>query len=243
MKPTLKQQLWLKDYLYQVMNYRETYEEVYDHILAALENKPEAKQFETAVAEVIEEEFGGNNGLMEMEESCKNAVVNDTLKQYWSYWHIFLKFPGILCVTGLFILIHYVRYFGLHVFVFPVFFILNILLLITILLPFVLLITRLVVKKYKFGSTKNTFKDQIFKRIVYRALRSLFLFLVVRAYLITGLFKIFFAARFISPRSYWIIFSAVNEFISTSILIALIIHNLACFKLFKDELKANTVTR
>lgn len=41
MRPSQQQKLWLQDYLRQVLTYRETYEEVYDHVLVALEDKPE----------------------------------------------------------------------------------------------------------------------------------------------------------------------------------------------------------
>src|ERR1700759_442967 len=162
MKPTLKQQLWLKDYLYQVMDYRETYEEVYDHILAALENKPEEKQFETTVAEVIDEEFGGNNGLMEMEESCRNSVVKDTYNQYWNYWRKFLKFPGIIFVISLFIIIHFLMIFCRHTLLMPVFSLL------IILLPFMLLVTRIALKGHVFSNGKTAFKDVVFRKIIGR---------------------------------------------------------------------------
>ena len=44
MKPSQQQQQWLKEYLYQVIKYRETYLEVYDHVLTALENDDNNKQ-------------------------------------------------------------------------------------------------------------------------------------------------------------------------------------------------------
>jgi hypothetical protein len=44
MKPTEQEKQWLKEYLYQALTYRETFDEVYDHILLALEHK-EAQLF------------------------------------------------------------------------------------------------------------------------------------------------------------------------------------------------------
>ena len=46
MTPTNQQQQWLKDYLRAVLTYRETYEEVYDHVLLALEDKSKDDFFE-----------------------------------------------------------------------------------------------------------------------------------------------------------------------------------------------------
>ncbi|MFD2866016.1 hypothetical protein [Mucilaginibacter antarcticus] len=47
---TAAEKLWLKDYLYQIMEYRETYEEVYDHMVLAVAEAPEEKHFESVVA-------------------------------------------------------------------------------------------------------------------------------------------------------------------------------------------------
>jgi hypothetical protein len=237
MKPTLQQKQWLKDYLYQVMNYRETYEEVYDHVLAALEDKQEAEFFETTVAEVIADEFGGNNELMEMEERCKNAVVRDAFKQYVGYWRTFFKFPGIAYIIGLFVIIHYARYFGRHIFLMPIFS------LFIVLLPFMLLVTRTIVKKYKLGNNKSTFKDQFFKTIVFRGFLIFFIFNIVHVYLFYWVYNLACVGPFLQIQHRVIILSAISEFISNSVLIALIIHNLACFKLFRDELNTDMVTR
>ena len=88
MKPTNQQKQWLQNYLQSVLKYRETCIEVYDHLLAALEEKPETRFFETNVIEIIESDFGGNNGLLKLEENFEAYFGKQIALNYSS---IFMK--------------------------------------------------------------------------------------------------------------------------------------------------------
>lgn len=58
MKPTLQQGEILKKYLREALLYRETYEEVYDHVLTSLAQKSEESSFQNAVNEILNDDFG-----------------------------------------------------------------------------------------------------------------------------------------------------------------------------------------
>ena len=107
MKYNEQQSEWLKGYLGTVLKYRETCEEVYDHILVALENRPEKKSFESVVDEIIESDFGGNNGLMMMEINCRNAVISEVRKRYWQYFFSYFKFPDVIYLLAFFLIVGY----------------------------------------------------------------------------------------------------------------------------------------
>ncbi len=63
MKLDARQDELLKHYLRKVFLYRETYEEVYDHMISALEERPYTVSFQYAVNDIIRRDFGGHNNL------------------------------------------------------------------------------------------------------------------------------------------------------------------------------------
>jgi len=73
MTPDARQDELLKRYLRKVFFYRETYEEVYDHMLSALQVQPAGIPFEAAVNNIICNDFGGHNNLLVMERNCKKS--------------------------------------------------------------------------------------------------------------------------------------------------------------------------
>lgn len=95
MKPTLQQEEILKKYLREALLYRETYEEVYDHILTALEQKPKELLFQEAINQILNNDFGGGKGLVEMEKKCYQYVVDEILSQLWKYFKSNFKFPNL----------------------------------------------------------------------------------------------------------------------------------------------------
>ena len=104
MKPDEQQKRWLQSYLGAVLKYRETYEEVYDHVLLALENRQQEKFFEGTVNAIINEDFGGVNGLFTMEKNCENAVV----KQYWRLFSSYLKLPYLIYIAFISVILAYI---------------------------------------------------------------------------------------------------------------------------------------
>lgn len=106
MKPDARQNEVLKQYLRKVFLYRETYEEVYDHMVSALQSQPDNTSFETAVNQIICEDFGGHDRLINLERDCKKAMERDLRKRQLNYFLSFFKFPTVLLVAGFAVILY-----------------------------------------------------------------------------------------------------------------------------------------
>jgi hypothetical protein len=89
MKPTEQEKQWLKEYLYQALTYRETFDEVYDHILLALEHKEAQPFFESTVYQIIDEDFGGSINMLNMEVECQITTNSEVKSQYWKIGRVY----------------------------------------------------------------------------------------------------------------------------------------------------------
>jgi S-adenosylmethionine:tRNA-ribosyltransferase-isomerase (queuine synthetase) len=86
MKPTLQQTQILKKYLRSTLDYRETYQEIYDHILSAVEGNTAGASFEEVVNNIINTDFGGAKGLVRLERQYYKSVVREVISQQWRYF-------------------------------------------------------------------------------------------------------------------------------------------------------------
>ncbi len=111
MKPSEQQLKVLQAYLYKTLSYRETYEEIYDHILSAVEFQPGNISFEDAVNNIIRNDFGSPENLLKIEKDIKNALVKDAVRKYFTYLSACFKFPGMLYTVMGALLTYY--FFGL----------------------------------------------------------------------------------------------------------------------------------
>ncbi len=92
------------------VKYQETYDEVFDHVLSAMEARDTMPDLQKTYREILEEDFGGHQGLEELEYE-QNAVLKDEMQERRvDQLAGFLKWPGIL--APLFIAI--VCYCGIH---------------------------------------------------------------------------------------------------------------------------------
>jgi len=108
MKPTLQQEENLKAYLSDILKYRETIDEVYDHVLSAVEGRPENVWFQDAVNQVLNDDFGGGKGLVKMEKQhLRDASWEGYVKMFKSLKANF-QFPNIFYTLTLFYIINYV---------------------------------------------------------------------------------------------------------------------------------------
>ncbi|WP_419801530.1 hypothetical protein [Mucilaginibacter sp.] len=112
MKPTLQQGEILKEYLSDILKYRETIDEVYDHILSAVEEKPEKERFQNTVNNILNHDFGGGKGLMELERSHQKNSLSELSHQLLNYIKANFKFPNILSTFLIFFACYY---FTIHV--------------------------------------------------------------------------------------------------------------------------------
>lgn len=107
MKPTLQQEEILKAYLSDTLKYRETIDEVYDHILSAVEIRSENVSFQDAVNQVLSNDFGGGEGLVKMEKQhLLDASWEGYVKMSRSLKSNF-RFPNVLYTLIFFYIINY----------------------------------------------------------------------------------------------------------------------------------------
>lgn len=99
MSLTSVQQQILRAYLDKELTYKETYNELYDHIASGLENLPESSSFEVALKTYVSKEFGGPNGLHLIEKQYRATVVSGIKKQYSDNMRQFLKFPNLVVLV------------------------------------------------------------------------------------------------------------------------------------------------
>lgn len=174
MKPNEQQKQWLQDYLRSVLTYEETYEEVYDHVLTALNDKPHDNFFEPSVMTILEEDFGGNNGLLKLDDNFERGVSAEINTRYNSYFNRKLvKVPRFIYLIALgFIIFQFVVPYYLY----PVgakvlFFYANAVVVFTWLAPLGLLAISGIKIGFLFKNAKASAKDHVFRKIVFRPIR------------------------------------------------------------------------
>ena len=160
MKPTLQQGEILKKYLREALLYRETYEEVYDHVLTSLAQKSEESSFQNAVNEILNDDFGGGKGLVEIEKKSYQLVVNETINQQWKYFKYSFKFPGLLYTLMLFL----TTYFIISK-IAAASFIILFLVFAGMILPGIMMLIRYYYVGYSTSDTKKSIKDKIMGKI------------------------------------------------------------------------------
>ncbi|MES2484543.1 MAG: hypothetical protein V4581_01145 [Bacteroidota bacterium] len=109
MKPNAKQITTIEDILGSVTRYRETYEELYDHILSALENVPDETPFVDALYNIVEYQLGGKRGISKIERKYRKAALKEIAKKYLGYFGGYVVSPYVLVAAvltwGLYLLI------------------------------------------------------------------------------------------------------------------------------------------
>ena len=85
MKLTEDQLQVLQIILSGYVKYKETYEEVYDHVLTALENSDNIKPLDEAINIILLNDFGGFAGLRLLERKRRWAVARQVLAKQGHY--------------------------------------------------------------------------------------------------------------------------------------------------------------
>jgi hypothetical protein len=105
MKPNQQELEIIEDLLGSATKYRETYEELYDHILSALETTPNQVLFDDALYHIVEHELGGKAGIIKIEAKYSKAAIKDIAKKYLTYFGRYLVSPFALIAIVLTVLI------------------------------------------------------------------------------------------------------------------------------------------
>jgi hypothetical protein len=219
MKPTTEQQQFLSKYLSKNLSYRETYTEFYDHILSALETKPDIMDFQDAVDSIVTADFGGYDGMSGIETRYQKSIMGEMQKKYLAHVIDYLKFP-LIGVTAVLAVVFY------WIVVQPWF---NFLVLI-FLMAGMRLVARIIKgiiyfrTGYTFKNTKRSVKDGAFTWIDYIP-GMLFILLVTPYY-------VFHSGG--SPIDW---FKTAYPITFVIALLALAIHTLSCYRVYKNEFK------
>jgi len=233
MQPTPEQQLWLKDYLHKVMVYRETYEEVYDHMLLAIENHPEQQYFATTVLDILDNDFGGSNGLLALEENCRQTVEATAQAQFRDNFKRWFISPLVVVTAAMFMGLFYVQYANIDLGG-TLFFLFMFLLA----LPTIILSIRGFRVGRIYGNTKTSIRDGIFRKITFKANRVLLQVLII-VKLSDWITKYGFKIEH-WPREQSISINIIYV-IATSVMVLMIVHILSAIKLYRSEFKTNMI--
>ncbi|MEB0262970.1 MULTISPECIES: hypothetical protein [unclassified Mucilaginibacter] len=95
MKPSEQQLKVLQAYLYKTLSYRETYEEILDHVLTAIEVKRRSgdmRDIGVVFQDVVDTDFGGYRGIEELAlkqvkiyQKHIGATFSKTLRSYFNW--------------------------------------------------------------------------------------------------------------------------------------------------------------
>jgi hypothetical protein len=213
MKPTIAQQDILKKYLWKNLTYNETYAEVYDHILTALENQPDNISFQEAVDSITNHDFGGFNGLAMIETRYRRAATSEIKNRYLGYLTACVKPPLIAVLIISMAAVYYVvcqSWFNYTLFIWIYFSICGILA--------ILFDIRYIRKGNSLGRNKKSVKNRGFLWLRYIPMGILFC-----------MFPIFPCLFFKdSDPSHW--FNNASPAVITVILTAFIVHALAYYR-------------
>jgi hypothetical protein len=82
--------------LWYNVKYRETFDELYDHILTSIEHEPEGTRQPHEIAhDIIYNEFGGWDQLKKLERSREKAIRAQLWRKVWQYVKEHFSFPLI----------------------------------------------------------------------------------------------------------------------------------------------------
>jgi hypothetical protein len=235
MTPTEQEKQWLKDYLYQALTYRETFDEVYDHILLALENKEAQPFFESTVYQIIDEDFGGSINMLNMEVDCKATTNREVRAQYRRIFADWFISPLIAYTVAMFALLFFVislnnRKIGIVIAVASF--------LTGVLLPIILISIRSFKIGRAYGDTKESIRDESFRWLIYGFfLTSMFVLGPISSF-IRIILKVSF--HYHSAKEFG---GSIPSHVLTVInLMILIIHFLSLVKLYRNEFKTQMIS-
>lgn len=219
MKPTEQQDILLRNYLRDALQYRETYEEVYDHVLSALEHNQYTGTLEEAVNQILRDDFGGYTELRKMESKAKSEVLNEGVRKCVNFYFGYFKWPSLPFTLGFAVLVYFtLAQIRLEAMVLEGMFAL------IILTPAILSLRRYYVVGYLFRDTKRSVRDDVFARI---------------SMVPTRLFVFFGIALCINVSKGKDIWHNVNPLVLTILYVASAVYLLALIKLYRDEFKMN----
>ncbi len=220
MNLTASQQQILKDYLSNELTYRETYNELYDHISSGLENIPEGSSFEETVKSYVRKEFGGIFGLHAIEKQYRSTVLRGMKKQYLDNISQPFRFPWVILLSIAALVVYNIFsaswfntawYFGLFI--------------IAGLAVSAINTIRYIRMGYLRRSIRRSVKDEGFTRLKYAPVALISVF---------ALYYYFFIG---DTHGYW--HNNVSPVVMTVVFIAYALHVVSFYKMYRADFKVN----
>jgi|GEM_PF-2004332 len=224
MKLTKDDIKYLNEFLNKELVYRETFEELYDHISSGLENAPESLPFNEALKNYVTREFGGISGLRKIEEQHRATVLRAMKRQYFNYIYQHFRFPGII----LLVLIAALVYTIFSAAWFPTTWYFPMFLTMSIIVSAVHYI-RYIRIGYIWKSTKRSVKDDGFTLIKYAPGKVIMFFAVV----------VFVLYRWFIKDTPLILFDRLSPIAETCLFVAYALHAMSFYKMYAAEFKVD----
>jgi hypothetical protein len=214
MKPTEKQLKVLQNYLHNTLTYRESYEEIYDHILSAIEHQPDNITFEDTINNIIINDFGNHKNLLKIEKAGKDALVKESIRKFLGFFISCFKFPALF-YTLTFALTAYYAITQARLIPFTT----EVIFALISIVPGVIYFLRLYNTGYILDTTQKSAKDKLFETIAGIPIR---VFVVVIVFINTTSHKIWQA----------------DQYYGVTVLLLLgVVYNIALYKLYQNEFK------
>lgn len=217
MKPTDKQIATLQQYLKKTFKYKESREEVLDHIICALAHHPGNSSFEDAVNNIIRNDFGGHDNLEKVEKGIKEAVSADTYKRFRIYLTDLLRLPALLYLAGLAIAIYA---FYCMVNLPPL--VLKASVLVVVFVPSLIALFRFFYMGYITGDKSRSVRDVLFGSMAWEPM------------VVFGLITVSIPMAFNHINEIW---SGHYPSLTTLCMMAALVYNIGIIKLYKSEVK------
>jgi hypothetical protein len=232
MNPLSEQDELLKKYLSGILKYRETYEEVYDHVLNSLcAMDSDELSFQQNIDLIITNDFGGSKGLKIIEESHQKAFYAATMKKQWRLFKNWFRYPLFPFTAALFGVTYLL---GTKM---PV--IMNLVMIIVVVLtPILLTNIRYFKTGFIFGNTKRSIKDYPFRRIAFLPLNILYLQITCSAllYIFKDFLHLHLSGISALPASQ-LVGVEVSRLIYSLFFTGFTLNELCFYKLYKEEFK------
>jgi len=93
MKLNQEQTATIQQLVYNEVQYNETYLELYDHVITALENQGPITDLQKAYAQILDQDFGGHGNISKMEEKQKRLLSKEISNAKWRMFASLFKMP------------------------------------------------------------------------------------------------------------------------------------------------------
>ena len=209
--------VYLNNFLNKELVYRETYNEIQDHVLSALEQYPDNATFESAFRDIINTQFRGTAGLRAIDRQYRKFGVTEMRKRYLNHIADMLKFPSVVYLAMLLIAaFFFFNYIAANVLAHIGIFI------VVSGFPGIVNGIRYIKTGYYYGSVKRSVSDDGFR------------FLKYVPGVIYVIFTFYLWRMHFQPAS---LINTVQPGVATTVFTIYFLHALAFYKLYKEEFK------